>query len=137
LLNVAISEEERRGELVVASDDRVVALCPYWSGSPYELLVVPRRAVGHVDRAAPADLAATGRLLRDVLVRLRKLLGDVAYNLVVHSAPHREAPEFHWHVHVLPHVTTSAGFELGTGVRINVVPPELAARQLRGVDAGS
>jgi hypothetical protein len=37
-------------------------------------------------------------------------------------------------VHVLPQLTSVAGFEQGTGVRINVVPPELAAQQL--VDAG-
>ena len=97
------------------------------------LLVATREEVGHLERAAPADLAAIGRLLRDVLVRLRKVLGDIAYNLVVHSAPHRQERAFHWHVHVLPQVTTGAGFELGTGVRINVVPPEAAARQLRDV----
>jgi UDPglucose--hexose-1-phosphate uridylyltransferase len=38
---------------------------------------------------------------------------------------------FHWHVHVLPKLTTQAGFELGTGVLINVVPPEQAALDLR------
>jgi UDPglucose--hexose-1-phosphate uridylyltransferase len=134
LLLDTVAEEERREQLVVAGDERVVAICPYWSGSPYELLVLPRQMTAHVERSAPADLAGVGRLLRDVLVRLRKLLGDVAYNLVVHSAPHRLDVAFHWHVHVLPHVTTGAGFELGTGVRINVVPPELAARQLRDVE---
>lgn len=136
LIAATLEAEEARHELLVAADDRTVALCPYWSGSPYELLVATREEVGHLERAAPADLAAIGRLLRDVLVRLRKVLGDIAYNLVVHSAPHRQERGFHWHVHVLPHVTTGAGFELGTGVRINVVPPEVAARQLRDVARG-
>ena len=62
---------------------------------------------------------------------LRHRLGDVAYNVVFHSAPYRATGEFHWHVHVLPKVTTRAGFELGTGVLINVVAPELAASELR------
>jgi UDPglucose--hexose-1-phosphate uridylyltransferase len=38
-------------------------------------------------------------------------------------------------VHVLPKVTTRAGFELGTGVLINVVAPELAAAELRAAAA--
>ncbi|MGI8793556.1 MAG: hypothetical protein ACR2H3_10315, partial [Acidimicrobiales bacterium] len=57
--------------------------------------------------------------------------GDVAYNIVFHSAPFRARGEFHWHVHLLPKVTTRAGFELGTGVLINVLAPEIAASQVR------
>lgn len=130
LLADTIAAEEEAGQRIVAADRRVVAWCPWWSGSPYELLVAPRKPVGRLDRAAPADLAAVGRMLRDVLARLRTLLGDVAYNLVFHSAPRDTAGSFHWHVHVLPQLTTIAGFEQGTAVRINVVTPEQAASQL-------
>ncbi len=135
LLDAVVESELRSRQRVVVEDERVVALCPYWSGSPYELLIVPRRASAHLDRAAPADLAATGRVLRATLSRLRALLGDIAYNLVFHTAPHRapDAGAFSWHVHVLPQTTTSAGFEQGTGVRINVVPPERAAFELAEV----
>ncbi|MDH4145453.1 MAG: DUF4921 family protein [Acidimicrobiia bacterium] len=131
LFSDLVDAEEASGGRLVASDDRVVAFCPYWSGSPYELLVVPRRQASRLDGAAPADVAATGRVLRDVLGRLRRLLDDVAYNLVFHSAPHHSDSPFCWHVHVLPNTTTAAGFEMGTGVRINVVPPEQAAAELR------
>ena len=134
LLVATLEAELAAGERVVAADDRAVVLCPYWSGSPYEMLVVPRAPVAHLDRAAPADLAAAGRLLRDVLGRLRSLLGDVAYNLVFHSAPHDSQGGFHWHIHAVPQLTTSAGFEMGTGVRINVVPPEQAAHDLRNAN---
>lgn len=130
LLAAVVEAELAQGRRVAAGGDRVVALCPYWSGVPYELLLVTRAVEPHLDRASPADLAAMGRALRDVLGRLRSVLGDVAYNLVVHSAPHRASAPFHWHVHVLPQLTSVAGFEQGTGVRINVVPPELAAQQL-------
>jgi UDPglucose--hexose-1-phosphate uridylyltransferase len=34
-------------------------------------------------------------------------------------------------VHILPKLTTRAGFELGTGVLINIVAPEKAAEDLR------
>jgi UDPglucose--hexose-1-phosphate uridylyltransferase len=58
-------------------------------------------------------------------------LGDVAYNVVFHSSPYRATGTYHWHVHILPCLTTRAGFELGTGVMINVVGPEKAADDLR------
>ena len=55
----------------------------------------------------------------------------MAYNVVFHSAPYRVGEPFHWHAHVFPKATTTAGFELGTGVAINVVSPEEAAETLR------
>lgn len=130
LLADVLAQEERSGTRVVAADDRVVVICPYWSAAPYEMLVIPRRQAARLDQADPADLASVGRMLREVLRRLRHVVGDVAYNLVFHSAPHRSTTPFHWHVHLLPQTTTIAGFEQGTGVRINVVTPELAASQL-------
>jgi UDPglucose--hexose-1-phosphate uridylyltransferase len=70
-----------------------------------------------------------------VLQRLRRTVGDVAYNLVFHTAPHhsRDAT-YHWHIHVTPRITSVAGFEQGTGVLINIVAPELAAQALVATD---
>jgi UDPglucose--hexose-1-phosphate uridylyltransferase len=59
------------------------------------------------------------------------VVGDVAYNLVFHSAPYRAPEPYHWHVHIWPKLTTQAGFELGTGVLINIVAPEQASEELR------
>lgn len=47
------------------------------------------------------------------------------------SAPYRLSDDYHWHVHIVPKVTTPGGFELGSGLAINVVPPERAAGELR------
>jgi UDPglucose--hexose-1-phosphate uridylyltransferase len=85
----------------------------------------------HLHRAQPRDVAAVGRAIRDALYSLRANVGDIAYNLVFHSAPYRATGPYHWHVHVHPKLTTTAGFELGTGVLINVVAPERAAAELR------
>ena len=46
------------------------------------------------------------------------------------TAP-RGAEQFHWHVDLAPRLTIKAGFELGTGVDINIYPPERAASDLR------
>jgi UDPglucose--hexose-1-phosphate uridylyltransferase len=131
LLCTALSAEEDAGHRLVLADERVVAFCPFWSGVPFEMLVVPRTHGPHLHRSSPPDLAAIGQALRDAVAQLRERLGDVAYNLAFHSAPYRLSGTYHWHVHVWPKLTTQAGFELGTGVFINVVAPELAAEELR------
>ena len=45
--------------------------------------------------------------------------------------PYRAGEPYHWHAHIWPKATTTAGFELGTGVAINVVSPEEAADTLK------
>lgn len=130
LLCTTIEAEESAGYRVVHADQRVVVICPYWSGTPYEMLVVPRRHEAHITHAAPPDVVAVGRAVRTALVRLRSAVGSVSYNLVFHTAPHRHDDPFHWHVHVLPRVTSVAGFEQGTGVMITIVAPEDAAKDL-------
>ena len=39
--------------------------------------------------------------------------------------------DYHWHLEVMPRITSVAGFEWGTGFYINPVRPELAAKHLR------
>jgi len=93
--------------------------------------VIPRHHGPHLHRSSTEDLVSVGRSLKICLAQLRDVIGDVAYNLVFHSAPYRGSDSFHWHVHVWPKATTRAGFEMGTGVAINIVNPEQAAEQLR------
>ncbi len=133
LMCTTLEAEVESGERVVAEDGHAVALAPYWSGTPYELLIIPRAHEAHLDKVKPADLHGVGQTLRDMLARLQVLLGDIAYNVVFHASPHRHDGDFHWHVHLLPKVTTRAGFELGTGVLINIVAPEQAAADLNGL----
>lgn len=131
VLCAAVEAEETSGHRVVHADERVIVVCPFWSASPYEMLVLPRTHQPQLSNAQPADLTAAGRSIRDVLARLRQTVGDVAYNVVFHSSPFRASTDFHWHVHLVPKMTTEGGFEMGTGVSINVVAPEVAAGELR------
>ena len=38
---------------------------------------------------------------------------------------------FQWHIDIAPKLSHKAGFELSTGVDINIIPPERAASELR------
>jgi UDPglucose--hexose-1-phosphate uridylyltransferase len=127
LLADLVQEEVRRGERIVAIDDEAVLMAPYGSRLPYQLMLAPR-----VPRRCFADDGATGaRLLYDGLRRLARLLGhSPPLNLWVRTAP-RGAEHFCWRIDVMPRLTHLAGLELGVGVNLNVVAPELAAAQLR------
>ena len=66
-----------------------------------------------------------------MLGRLARVLGALPpLNLWVRTAP-PGAEYFCWRIDLLPRLTHLAGLELGTGVNLNVMPPELAAAKLR------
>jgi UDPglucose--hexose-1-phosphate uridylyltransferase len=127
LLSDVASEEVRRRERLVAIDDEAMLVCPWASRSPFELRVIPRRT-------APSFEAEDGTgtaMIRTALIALERVFGAAPQlNLWVRTAP-RGTEEFGWHVDVLPRLTVRAGFEIGTGVDINVYPPERAAADLR------
>lgn len=131
LLCAVIDAEEEAVHRLVFANDEVAVISPFWGGTPYELLIVPRRHGAHLHHAEHVDLAAMGVAVQVAVAALRSRLGDVAYNLMFHSAPFRHSGDFHWHVHLMPKVSTRGGFEMGSGVLINVVAPERAADELR------
>ena len=117
---------------MIATDD-VAVITPFWSGVPYEMLIIPRHHEAHLQDANDESLRAVGIALRDALGQLTAVHGDVAFNLGFHTAPHEHAGGYHWHAHVWPNLVTQAGFERGTGVQINVLPPEQACETLKSI----
>ncbi len=126
-------EAESDSERFVLDNEHAVVICPFWSSSPFELLVMPKAHHQHLTDASDEALAAVGIAIRDSLAHLVRALGDIAFNLVFHTAPSHHEGMYHWHAHLWPKLTTAAGFERGTGVMINIVAPETAAAELRNV----
>jgi UDPglucose--hexose-1-phosphate uridylyltransferase len=126
LLTDIVAEEVRRRERLVAVDDDAILLCPWASRSPYELRVVPRREAPRFEEAQ----AGIGMLRTAVRALAERFGAPPELNLWVRTAP-RGAEHFHWHVDMAPRLTVHAGFEMGTGVDINIYPPERAAADLR------
>ena len=133
ILCTTIEAELVDSKRIVFANDDVVCLCPFWSGSPYELMIIPRSHDLHLTDSNDQTLAAVGIAIRDAIRHLRQAVVDVSYNLVFRTAPHNYSGAFHWHVNIWPKLVTTAGFERGTGVLINIVPPETAAQRLRDV----
>jgi UDPglucose--hexose-1-phosphate uridylyltransferase len=126
LLSDVLVEEVRRGKRLVAIDDEAALVCPWASHSPFELRVIPRRETARFEE----DEAGAGMIATAMRALAKLFDGPPELNLWVRTAP-RGAEQFHWHVDIAPRLTIKAGFELGTGVDINVYPPERAASDLR------
>ena len=49
LLCTMVEAERQAGHRVVIDDDKVLVVCPFWSGAPYEMLVMPRTHEAHLE----------------------------------------------------------------------------------------
>lgn len=126
LLSDVLVEEVRRQDRLVAIDDEAALICPWASRSPFELRVIPRREGARFEQ----DEGGAAMIRTAMRVLAARFDGPPELNLWVRTAPHGAEP-FHWHVDIAPRLTIKAGFELGTGVDINIYPPEQAASDLR------
>ena len=56
---------------------------------------------------------------------------DLAWNCIVLRARPEGDERCHWHVEMWPRLTIAASVELGAGVWVNIVDPDVAADELR------
>lgn len=125
-LCTALANEEGR---TIRLADGLRTFAPRWSRFAYELWIVPD--AHDSDPAAPGLLAAA---LLHATRSLRAVLGEgLAWNAVLHAPPLRGDDPFHWHVEIWPRLAVAASVELGAGIWVNIVDPDVAARELRSV----
>jgi UDPglucose--hexose-1-phosphate uridylyltransferase len=123
------------GERLVAEHERWAAICPYAARFPFEIWILPKRHAPYFELSSDQDLAELAHCLRDALARLNRVLDHPPFNYLIHSHPldGAETRHYHWHIEILPKLVQVAGFEWGSGMFINPVAPEEAARLLRQV----
>ncbi|MFC2107840.1 galactose-1-phosphate uridylyltransferase [Candidatus Bipolaricaulota bacterium] len=141
-----ISAELKSGERIVDDCDGFVTWAPYDSRFPFELAIYPKVHSHDFTTMDEVQKIGLARTLIRTTQRLKMLLGDVPYNLVLETTPnpisHPGKPgywrtlqyDYHWRIAVMPKLTRVAGFEWGTGCYINPMPPEEAAKYLREVE---
>ncbi len=130
-----LAEEMTMGERVVAASPAFVSFVPYAALSPFHLWIFPRRHISSFDDTTDWELADLAAVLRDSLARLYYGLGNPAYNFTIRSVPtdEQQTDYFHWYLAIVPRVSKTAGFEMGSGMYINTSLPEASAEYLRAV----
>ncbi len=126
--------ERRAKSRVVAAVKGAVAIAPYVSRQPFEIRIYPTAHTPFFEKTSEASLRAVVAVLRATLRKMRSGLRDPDLNFFIHTAPLKQQEKYgyyHWHIEVLPKITIPGGFELSTGIDINVIDPDRAARLLR------
>lgn len=108
--------------------------CPDFSQWPYEVWIAPKesqRVFGEVTDLEIVDLAF---VFQTILRKMRKIYEKIklsdnpfGYNYYIY-------PNENWYIRLIPRLIHRAGFELGTGLSVNIVDPITAAAELKGVE---
>jgi UDPglucose--hexose-1-phosphate uridylyltransferase len=128
-------EEAQQAARMVLETPHFSAFVPYAAFSPFHLWILPRRHSASFLAMTAEELRDLAAVLRTLLRMLHFGLNDPDYNYVVRSAPLHEhdAEYLHWYIAIVPRVSRTAGFELGSGMFINTALPEESAAFLRSV----
>lgn len=119
---------------IVEQNAYALASIPFASKQPFEVRILPKKHLPYFSKTSPAELKGVAMLLQSVLKRIKKYLHDPDLNFFIHGAPldYGRYSYHHWHIEIIPKISVWGGFELSTGVDINVIDPERAAAILRG-----
>jgi UDPglucose--hexose-1-phosphate uridylyltransferase len=136
-----VAGEAAAGSRIVSRNEHWTAFVPAAARWPYEVMLFPARRVASIPELDEDARVSFCTLYLDVLRRLDALFGvPLPYISAWHQAPGGDPfarQEFALHLQVLTirraqgKLKYLAGTESGTGVWINDVLPEDAARRLR------
>jgi UDPglucose--hexose-1-phosphate uridylyltransferase len=128
-----IRQETESGIRVIADTPAFIAVAPFAPRFPFEIWIMPRVHQSAFEDSQKQEFEQLAVMLKDMLMRLDKVLDYPAYNYIIHTSPIPESPNehYHWHLEIMPKLTKIAGFEWGTGFHINPTPPEESAKFLR------
>ncbi|OPX29567.1 MAG: galactose-1-phosphate uridylyltransferase [Candidatus Omnitrophica bacterium 4484_171] len=118
---------------VVLETDNFLAFCPLSSRFSFEVWIIPKKHLIDFGAITDEEIAALSKVMKEVIGRLKKVLGEHPYNYIIHTSPVNTDFHvgYHWHIEIMPKLTRVAGFEWGSGFYIVFTPPEVAAKYLR------
>ncbi|MFC1568146.1 galactose-1-phosphate uridylyltransferase [Candidatus Margulisiibacteriota bacterium] len=130
-----IAKEKKLAERIVLETDNFIVLEPFAAKTPFETWVLPKKHDSTFDNVTPEGCKELAYAMRQTMIKIYRQLNNPDYNYMIFSSPchERDLEYYHWHIQIVPRVAEVAGFELGSGIYINTVPPETAARYLRDV----
>ncbi|MGB3240295.1 MAG: galactose-1-phosphate uridylyltransferase [Geitlerinemataceae cyanobacterium] len=134
-----LADELAAGDRIIFTSEHFVAFIPYAALSPFHTWVFPRRHSSSFDDITDEEIVDLAIVLKTTLAKLYYGLGDPDYNYVIRSSPTDEqrTDYFHWYLAIVPRLSLTAGFELGSGMYINTSLPEESAEFLRSVEISS
>jgi UDPglucose--hexose-1-phosphate uridylyltransferase len=130
-----LDAELKSGDRIIQETTHFAAFVLYAANGPFHIWIVPKKHTASFGDICDEQLEDLVIILKSILEKLYYGLQNPDFNYVVRTIPIGGANTkyFHWYISIVPRLTKMAGFELGTGMFINVSLPEENAKFLRQV----
>ncbi len=127
-----IIKQESEGPRLIWQNKSFIVFAPWASINPMEFWVFPKKHNSNMSAMSGEEISGLAETMRVCLGALWSKLDDPPYNFGFHSVLSEDSKDsYHWHLEVYPRLSTWAGFEKSTGMYINAVSPEDAAKELK------
>jgi len=122
-----VLKKEMKSERLIFEDDFVGAFAPYASEYHYEAWIFTKRHLDNITKLTDNEFKSFAKVLKKILLKLQDL--DLSFNFFLHQVVSNN--DQHFYLKIQPRDSVWAGVELGSGLVINSVPPEEAAKFYR------
>lgn len=128
---------------IVETNKFFYVYCPDFSQWPYEAWIAPKSAF---DDVAPenkkkifsditdGEIIDLAEIFQKTLKSLKKIAEKNKLTINTFSYNYYIYPKENWYLRIIPRLVHRAGFELGTGLSVNVIDPTSAANEIKGVE---
>ncbi|HDI73101.1 MAG TPA: galactose-1-phosphate uridylyltransferase [Candidatus Altiarchaeales archaeon] len=120
---------EMKSERRIFENKYMVAFAPFAPRFSFEAWIMPKRHVTSLEFLNEKERFSFAEILKKLISKLNSSMNYPPYNFYLHVSPKKE--DLHFHLELCPRMSKWAGFELGSGLVINTMPPELAAKHYR------
>ena len=130
--------EQKERTRIIYENKEFIVFCPYVSKYPYEVRIFSKESHAHFHQMPDSLDEFFADAISTALQKMKIVLDSPPFNMFIHTAPLTNEfgvhihEFYHWHMEIVPHLKIDAGFEIGTGIAINVVDPDESAEALRG-----
>lgn len=135
LICKTIHDEAYDGVRVLFDTEHFLSFIPYAALSAFHIWIFPKRHSGCFSDIRQEEIKDLAINLKSIMAKLCAGLDCPDFNYVIRSGkPSNINSEFiHWYMSIVPRVDMTTGFELGTGMHVNSLLPEIGAEFLRNV----
>ncbi|PIV51952.1 hypothetical protein COX67_03060 [Candidatus Falkowbacteria bacterium CG_4_10_14_0_2_um_filter_36_22] len=122
-----IIKKETKSPRKIFEDKFIAVFTPYASEYHYEVWLFTKRHLDNITKLNNQEFKSFAKIFKKILLKLHAL--DLSFNYFLHQAVNDK--DQHFYLKIQPRDSVWAGVELGSGLVINSVPPEDAAKYFR------
>ncbi len=105
--------------------------CPEFSQWPYEVWAAPKIEGGIFGDITEPQISELAGLVQRMVRKLKQIYAEKPLSTLPFSYNYYIYPKENWYLRIIPRFIHKAGFELGTGLNVNIIDPKIAAFDLK------